>query len=154
VTAAGAGSYKDFDCMTPPEYFVDDITPLVGPVEGNTHIVISGPGLDRIITRNHLIEDWENAKEHPSLLCRFDITDEESGQTWTLPRMPVVWRATVTKRYIPTAKQAAENHLTLAVGDSVTIYGCNPCDKTGTNAAARLVTSKANGVIGFTPADL
>jgi len=154
VTAAGAGSYKDFDCMTPPEYFVDDITPLVGPVEGDTHIVIRGPGLDRIITRNHLIEDWRNAKEHPSLLCRFDITDEESGQSWTLPRTPIVWRATVTKRYIPTAEQAAEHHLTLAVGDSVTIYGCNPCDKTGTNAAARLVASKANGVIGFTPADL
>ena len=153
VTANGAGSYKDFDCMTPPAYFVEDITPLVGPVEGNTHIVLKGAGLDRIISRNHFIEDWQNAKKYPSLMCRFDMADED-GNSWTLPLTPVVWRATVVKRFLPTAEEAADNHLTLHAGDSVTVYGCNPCDKTGSNAGARLIGEGADGVIGFLPADL
>lgn len=152
VTAAGAGSYTDFDCMTPPKYFVQSVSPFVGPTEGGTHITLSGPGLDRIISRNHFIPDWMNAKKRPSLMCQFAMSSDESA--WTLPLTPVVWKATVVKAFTPTSDQASQHHLELHVGDRLTVYGCNPCDASGVDPAARLIAEAADGVMGFAPANL
>ena len=152
VTAAGAGSYRDFDCMTPPKYFVQSVTPFVGPTEGGTHITLSGPGLDRIISRNHYIADWMDAKKHPSLMCQFDMSSDEDA--WTLPLTPVVWKATVVKDFMPTSAQATEYHLELHIGDRLTVYGCNPCDTSGTDPNARLIAETTDGVLGFAPANL
>jgi len=153
VTAAEAGSYKDSDCMTPPKYFVASVAPFVGPTEGGTHITLSGPGLDRIISRRHYLRDWAKAKQHPSLMCQFDMSSEEGG-SWTLPRTPILWKATVVKDHVPTADQAADHDLALHVGDKLTVYGCSPCDTTGTDAKARLVAEKADGTLGLAPANL
>jgi len=153
VTAAGAGSYRDSDCMTPPEYFVTTVSPFVGPVQGATRLTIGGPGLDRIISRNHLINDWQNAKKYPALMCQFDMSSED-GNAWTLPLTPALWRATLTKKYEPSAEDAAQHHLKLPAGETVTIHGCNPCDAQGNDKNARLVVETAQGVMGFMLADL
>ena len=149
VSSAVGGSYRDFDCMTPPSYFVADVTPFVGPVEGGTHIRIKGPGLDRIISRNHLIQDWRNAKNHLSLFCQFEMSDEDDN-SWTLPLTPALWHATVVQAYVPFVEEAAQHHLEIHPGDEVVVYGCNPCN----SKDARLVAETADGVLGFIPADL
>lgn len=175
VNSETGGSYQDLDCATPPSYFVTEVGPVVGPTDGGTNIVIRGPGLDRIFSRNHYIKDWQNARKLAfdsenlkSLFCEFNMTSDDGSKVWTLPLTPALWHANVMKRYVPT--NAAANHLNLDVGDKVIVYGCNPCDRVGTSKNARLVvemvqkaneyhkpitfTHPMNGEIGFVPADL
>ena len=45
----GEGVYTGEDCGVPPQFFVSDIEPKVGPLEGGTLIVITGPGLERLL---------------------------------------------------------------------------------------------------------
>jgi hypothetical protein len=143
------GSYKDLDCMTPPEYFISNYVPGVGPVEGHTHITLMGQGFDRIISRNHYISDWRNAEQYPSFFCKFEMSGDD-GSRWTLPLTPIVWRATVVKNSV----SASPDHLELRIGDRLIVYGCNPCDKTGTNSNARLIAGTMDGTIGLAPANL
>ena len=116
-----------------------------------------GPGLDRIISRNHFIADWQNAKLFPSLMCQFTMTPDEGssdGSAWTLPQTPVVWHATVVKSFMPSSIEEESGMVTLHVGEELTVYGCNPCDTTGIDPSARLVIETAEGVMGLAPANL
>lgn len=45
----GEGLYRGEDCGVPPRYFVSNFEPKVGPLEGGTIIIISGPGLERLL---------------------------------------------------------------------------------------------------------
>jgi len=111
-----------------------------------------GPGLDRIISRNHFIADWQNAKLFPSLMCQLTMTPDEGssdGSAWTLPQTPVVWHATVVKSFMPSSIEEESGMVTLHVGEELTVYGCNPCDTTGIDPSARLVIETAEGVMGL-----
>ena len=63
------GLYSGIDCGVPPNHFVSDIEPKVGPLEGGTIITVSGPGLERLLSTK--------TKALDNMYCKF----ENDGRT-------------------------------------------------------------------------
>jgi len=70
------GLYSGVDCGVPPNHFVSDIEPKVGPLEGNTLVTVSGPGLERLLFKKTLAQD--------NMYCDF-----ESGEKMQVRAGPV-----------------------------------------------------------------
>ena len=123
-------------------------------------LTLQGLGIDRVLSRFNFIGDSQISSavsgQNSAFSCVMEFCADNTAfdDCQNLTATPITWETVVVVSYVA----QAESELSLYVGDTITIFGCNPCssmDSSGNFQPGRLVASvNGNGKIGYAPGDL
>ena len=169
VDGESGGRLSDLDCGAPsidqnatglPRFSITSLNPNVGPTSGGTMLTLQGLGIDRVLSRFNFIGDSQISSavsgQNSAFSCVMEFCADNTAfdDCQNLTATPITWETVVVVSYVA----QAESELSLYVGDTITIFGCNPCssmDSSGNFQPGRLVASvNGNGKIGYAPGDL